>query len=131
MAVPVATAAGSPLVSYVIKLPSVPGAIFASVIALSETVVDVLAVAALPVQLPELPLALPVTFPVTAPVMGPANPVAVKTPVPALYVIPASVFGAKSPVADSNKAGKQVVSVESATVISVGVVTAPPPYPYQ
>ena len=38
------------------------------------------AVAALPVVDPELPVTLPVTFPVK----GPANPVAVSSPVPAL-----------------------------------------------
>ena len=53
VAVPVATAAGSPLVSYVIKFPSVPPAIFASVIALSETVVAVEAVEEFPDNAPE------------------------------------------------------------------------------
>ena len=38
------------------------------------------------------------------PVNGPVNPVAVNIPVPALYVTPASVFGPKSPVADSKRA---------------------------
>jgi hypothetical protein len=43
-------------------------------------VANAVAVAARPEQVAELPLA----FPVTLPVIGPANPVDVKTPVPAL-----------------------------------------------
>ena len=75
------------------------------------------AVAALPVVLPDDPEAFPVN--------GPVNPVAVSIPVPALYVTPASVFGARSPVADSNRPTKQVVSVVSATVMAVWAIVAP------
>ena len=57
------------------------------------------AVAAFPVHDPELPEVSPVTLPVILP----AN-VEVKTPVPALYVIAASVLGPSPPVADSNNA---------------------------
>ena len=60
------------------------------------------------------------------PVSGTVKPVAVNIPVPALYVIPASVLGAKSPVALSNKAIKEVVSVVSATVIVAGTISALP-----
>ena len=62
--------------------------------------------------------AVPDAFPVS----GPVNPVAVSIPVPALYVIPASVLGARSPVALSNNATKEVVSVVSATVIVAGTI---------
>ena len=54
------------------------------------------------------------------------NPVADNMPVPALYVKPASLFGGKSPVADSNNATLQLVSVVSATVIFAGVMFAVP-----
>ena len=60
------------------------------------------------------------------PVRGPVNPVAVNIPVPALYVRPASVFGARSPVAESHKPTNAVVSVVSATVIVAGTMFAEP-----
>ena len=44
----------------------------------------------------------------------------------ASYNKPPSVFGPKSPVADSNKPTKQVESVVAATVIAVGVPPPPP-----
>ena len=78
-----------------------------------RAVCKAVAVAALPLVLPELPEQSPVTFPVS----GPANPVAVNTPVEALYVrFDASVIIARLPVALSKNAGKAVVSDESATV---------------
>jgi hypothetical protein len=49
------------------------------------------------------------------------NPVTVNIPVVALYVIPPSVFGPRSPVAESNSPTYAVVSVVSATVMAVGV----------
>tara|TARA_R110000824_G_C14824814_1_gene637172 strand:- start:99 stop:371 length:273 start_codon:yes stop_codon:yes gene_type:complete len=67
---------------------------------ITTEVLAAVAVAALPVQLPDEPLA----FPVTLPVKGPENAVAVSVPVPALYVMPASVLGASEPVALSNSA---------------------------
>ena len=71
-------------------------------------------------------------LPVTAPVIGPANPVAVNTPVFELNAKLLPDFGAKSPVAAVTNNGKQVASLDSsATVMSVGVVDPPPPYPYQ
>tara|TARA_R110001599_G_scaffold32248_2_gene106204 strand:- start:521 stop:1195 length:675 start_codon:yes stop_codon:yes gene_type:complete len=85
-------------------------------------VAKAVAVAALPVQLPDEPLA----FPVTLPVRGPANAVAVSVPVPALYVRPPSDFGARSPVADSNNATLHDVSVVSATVIVAGTMLPVP-----
>jgi hypothetical protein len=60
------------------------------------------------------------------PVSGPENAVAVNVPVPALYVSPPSVFGARSPVADSKMPINEVVSVVSATVIVVGTGAVPP-----
>ena len=79
------------------------------------------AVAAFPVVDPDEPL----TFPVTFPVIFPAN-VLVSTPVDALYVRPPSVFGAKSPVADSHSPTEQLESVVSATVIVPGTMLAVP-----
>ena len=82
------------------------------------TFVEVVAVAELPVQEPELPDA----FPVTLPVMFPEN-VPAKTSVLELKVKPLAVLGPKSPVAAVTNKGKQVVSEDSsATVIAVGVV---------
>ena len=57
------------------------------------------------------------------PANAPVNVVVAKFAVPALYVSPPSVFIALlTPVASSNIAGKQVVSVVSATVIEATVV---------
>ena len=92
------------------------------VIPIVRPVAKAVAVAALPVALPALPDTLPVTFPVKAP----TKVVVVSAAVPALYVIPASVLGAKSPVALSNKATNDVVSVVSATVIVAGTILAVP-----
>jgi len=76
------------------------------------------AVAAFPVQLPELPE----TFPVTFPVRGHENPVAESIDVLELNVRPAFVFGHRSPVAAVKNQIKHEVSVASfATVIAVGV----------
>jgi len=58
-------------------------------------VVDKVAVAEFPVQLPELPLASPVTLPVNAP----ANSVAVNRPELELNSKLLPVFGSRSPVA--------------------------------
>jgi hypothetical protein len=82
----------------------------------SSTVTEVarVAVAALPVQEPDEPLAFPVS--------GPVSPVAVSIPVPALYVSPASVLGRSDPVALSNKPTLQEVSLVSSTVIEVAIV---------
>ena len=77
---------------------------------------NAVAVAAFPVQLPELPEVLPVTSPVMFPEKVPDN-----TSVFALKVNPDAVFGPKSPVAAVVNKGKQVVSDDSsATVIAVG-----------
>ena len=82
------------------------------------------AVAALPVQEPEEPEALPVTLPVS----GPANPVAVSTPVLALYVSSSSVLGGWLPVAPSNSATEQDVFSVSAAVTAVGAATTASTY---
>jgi len=83
----------------------------------------VIAVCAAAVTVKAVPLASPVTLPVN----GPANAVAVNVPVPALYVIPPSVFGARVfPVADSNNATLHVVSVVSATMIFAMLIAADP-----
>ena len=76
-------------------------------------------VAALPVQLAELPDALPVTLPVN----GPANPVAVNIPVLELNVKFVPDFGGNAPVAAVVNNTLQDVSVDSsATVTFVDVV---------
>jgi len=81
---------------------------------------NAVAVAALPVVDPDVPLTFPVTFPVTLPVIFPAK-VPDNTSVLALKVKPYAVFGPKSPVAAVVNKGKQVVSEDSsATVIVVG-----------
>ena len=79
-------------------------------------VANAVAVAALPVVDPDVPLTFPVTFPVMFPEKVPDN-----TSVFALKVNPDAVFGPKSPVAAVVNKGKQVVSDDSsATVIAVG-----------
>jgi hypothetical protein len=60
--------------------------------------------------------AVPEALPVTLPVSGPENPVAVSTPVEALYVSPPSVLHPSEPVAASNRPTLQVAEVLSATV---------------
>ena len=85
---------------------------------ITTEVLAAVAVAALPVHDPELPEAFPVS--------GPEKAVAVSVPVPALYVNPPSVLGARSPVADSQRPTEQLVSVVSATVIVAGTMFAVP-----
>ena len=82
-----------------------------------RAVCKAVAVAALPVVEPDVPLTFPVTFPVILPENVPDN-----TSVLELKVNPDAVFGPKSPVAAVTKRGKQLVSDDSsATVIAVGV----------
>ena len=80
-------------------------------------VANIVAVAAFPVVLPDVPLVFPVTFPVKLP----TKLVAVKAPVPELKARLLPDLGGKSPVAAVTNNGKHVVSVDSsATVIVVG-----------
>ena len=79
------------------------------------TFVAVVAVAAFPVVLPEVPDVFPVTLPVNAP----ANPVAVKTPLDELKAKLVPDFGGKSPVAAVTNKGKQVVSDDSSAIVIV------------
>ena len=80
-------------------------------------VAKIVAVAAFPVVLPDVPEVFPVTFPVRFP----TKLVAVKAPVPELKARLLPDLGGKSPVAAVTNNGKHVVSVDSsATVIVVG-----------
>ncbi len=78
-------------------------------------------VAALPVVLPEVPETLPVTFPVR----GPANPLAVRTPVLELKLKVVTVFTATLPaVLVVVNSGKQVVSVDSLSMATLFALVA-------
>ena len=89
-------------------------------LALTVTLVASVAVAAFPVQLPELPLVLPVTFPVKLPVTD----VTVNSPVLGLYVNPVSVSIPCVPVAPSTNVINVVslVLLFAVTVILVASV---------
>ncbi len=79
---------------------------------------NLVAVAALPVNEPELPEALPVN--------GPVNPVAVSIPLLELKVRLSPDFGARLPVGPVANKGKHVVSEDSsATVIVVAIEAVP------
>ena len=92
------------------------------VIAIVLPLAKAVAVAALPVQLPELPEVLPVTLPVN----GPANPVAVKTPLLELKVRLLPDFGARFPVSAVANSGKHVVSEDSSATVTVVAMAAVP-----
>ena len=68
--------------------------------------------------------ALPVTSPVTSPVKSPANNVAVNKPELELKVRLLPVSIATFPVADCEKTGKHVVSVDSSVSVTVVATVA-------
>ena len=92
-----------------------------------RAVSKIVAVAAFPVVLPDVPLVFPVTFPVKLP----TKLVAVKAPLPELKARLLPDLGGRSPVAAVTNNGKHVVSVDSSATVTFVEVVAVALFPVQ